>query len=147
MSQADEYKDKDKDKGNRSHKHALEVFAGPRSRPLGRCRHAPGKCSTAADGRLDPEPAHIIEICDADYRSFSLPCDALEGGERERERKGERKEGETLKEPSRPYGMCTLSLPASGCLSGPARLCIQSAAGKQYHDRIPSRLSARQLVR
>ena len=125
MSRSD--KERDREKAEKSGKPALRIFYGPRRQRLGRCRNAPEKCSTAADGRLDPEPAHIIEICDADYRSFSLPCDALEGGagERDGEREGERKEGETLREPSRPYGMGAVSLPASGCSSGPARLCIQ----------------------
>ncbi|MCP4783129.1 MAG: hypothetical protein GY878_06225 [Fuerstiella sp.] len=69
---------------------------------------------SAGEKRMDLALTLVIEICDADYRSFSLPCDALEG-----------EGGETLKEPSRPYGMCTVSLPASGCSDCPARLCIQ----------------------
>ena len=125
MSRSD--KERDREKAEKSGKPALRIFYGPRSQRMERCRNASEKRSTAADERLDPEPEHIIEICDADYRSFSLPCDALGGGagERDGEREGERKKGETLKEPSRPYGMCTVSLPASGCSDGPGRLCIQ----------------------
>ena len=99
---------------NEHDKHTLRVAAGSDALRIERCRTSPERGLTAADSRVDPAVAQIIEICDADYRSFSLPCDAMEG-----------EGGETLKEPSRPYGVCAVSLPASGCSDGPGHLCIQ----------------------
>lgn len=99
---------------NKNNNHIPSAAVDSDARRIEQRRTATEQFFTAGEKRVGTALTPVIEICDADYRSFSLPCDALEG------------EGdETLKEPSRLYGMCTVSLPASGCSDGPARLCIQ----------------------